>query len=237
MVTDRIFNTDCLKGLKSIPDNSVDLVATDVPYLCTSRGGGGGNMSGYWVTDKARSGKIFEYNNIDISVYLPELYRVLKENTHCYIMCNNLNLPHFMTEISKSKFHFTKCLIWDKVNKICGRYYMSQFEYVIMLRKGGDRPVNNCSLSDILRFRNAKTKDADGANIHDSEKPVDLFRMLISQSTNKGDLVLDPFMGSGTTAVASLREARHFIGFEIDRKYYEVACDRVKSEMTERTLF
>ena len=227
---------DCLEGMKMIPDGSVDLVATDVPYLCTSRGGSG-TMSGYWTNDQARNGKIFDHNDIKIEEYLPEFYRILKEDTHCYIMCNNFNLIHFLKVIDDSPFHFTKCLIWDKCSKICGRYYMGQYEYIIMLRKGGDRPVNDCGMSDILSVPLHRDKNADGTNIHDSQKPVELFQTLIRQSTLKTQTVLDPFMGSGTTAVACLREKRHFIGFELNEKYYRKSLDRITAEKQYPTLF
>lgn len=110
---------------------------------------------------------------------------------------------------------------------------MNQFEYIIMLRKGGDRKVNDCGISDVLMFANRKDKNADGSNVHDSQKPIGLFRTLIMQSTNNGDLVLDPFMGSGTTAIACIREKRHFIGFEINEEYYEKAMKRIKKEQEE----
>lgn len=109
MEIDKIYNMDCLEGMKQIPDGSVDLVATDPPYKLTSRGSSG-TMSGYWATDIARKGKVFEHNDIEIEEYLPEFYRILKPDAHCYIMCNNLNLPHFFEVISKSKFNFIKLL-------------------------------------------------------------------------------------------------------------------------------
>ena len=111
---DKIFCEDCLEGMKRIPDGSVDLIATDPPYKLTSRGSKS-TMSGYWATDIARKGKVFEHNDIEIEQYLPEFYRILKPDAHCYIMCNNLNLPHFFEVISKSKFHFVKLLVWDKM--------------------------------------------------------------------------------------------------------------------------
>lgn len=225
-----IYNEDCLQGMKSIPDESVDCIVTDPPYRLTSRGGSG-TMSGYLVTDLSRKGKVFENNNIDIQDYIDELYRVLKDRTHCYIMCNQLNLPHFLQVISNSKFKYVKCLVWDKGNKICGRFYMNCFEYIIMLRKGGERPINNCGSPDLLRYPNKKTKDANGKNIHDSEKPVDLMEVLISNSTNPGDTILDPFMGSGTTAVGAIRAKRNYIGFELQKEYCDAARERIHREM------
>lgn len=228
-----LLNGDCLKLMKDIPNNEIDLIATDVPYKLTSRGNCG-TMSGYWANKKTLEGKVFTHNDIDIEDYIGEFYRILKDGTHCYIMCNQLNLPHFIDIINKSKFSFIKCLIWDKCNKICGHYYMNCFEYIIMLRKGAARRINNCGQGDILRVPNKKTKNADGKNIHDSEKPIELMNILIENSSNVGDIVLDPFMGSGTTGVACVNTNRRFIGIELDENYYNIACKRVEDAINNK---
>ena len=236
METDKIYNMDCLQGMREIPDCSIDLIVTDVPYKITARGNAG-NSGGMLRTELSLKGKIFAHNDIDIEDYLPEFYRVLKDGTHCYIMCNHINLIHFLKVIDASEFHFTKCLIWDKKFKINGKYYMSQFEYILFLRKGKDRPINDCGSSDIISIPNIKPKDKKGRNLHDSAKPVPLFQHLISNSTKKGDLVLDPFMGSGTTAVACINIARKYIGYEIDRNYYDACMRRVKGTYRQGDLF
>lgn len=159
----KIYQGDCRKLLKLIDNDSIDLVCSDVAYPVQSRGGSG-NMGGYWTDSQTRKGKIFKSNDIDISEYINDLYRILKDRSHCYLMCNDYNLLHFLDVVGKSEFHFTKCLIWDKCAKICGRYYMAQKEYIIMLRKGGDRPINECGTSDILSvpIPTNKRKDKDG---------------------------------------------------------------------------
>lgn len=233
----KIYNEDCLIGMRQMQDKSIDLIVTDPPYKVTSKGCAG-TMSGYWTNQKSNDGKIFDCNDIDIQEYIQEFYRLLKDDAHCYIMCNNLNLPHFFDVISnKSDFKFVKLLVWDKQSKICGRYYMGQVEHIFMLRKGKDKPINNCGMSDLLAFPLKRDKDDKGNNIHDSQKPVDLFRALVSQSSNKGDLILDPFMGSGTTAIACMKENRHFIGFELDKNYYKIANERIKIEQSQLSLF
>lgn len=113
---------DCLERMKEIPDGSIDCVVTDPPYRITSRGSSG-SMGGYWINEKTKKGKIFDNNNIDCSKYLQILYNKLKDKTLCYIMCNNLNLQKMLNEGTKAGFNFVKCLIWNKENKICGRYY------------------------------------------------------------------------------------------------------------------
>lgn len=232
----KLYKGDCVEVMKSLPSNSVDLIVTDPPYKVTSKGCSG-TMSGYWVEERTNKGKIFDNNDTDIEDYIDGFYRILKDGTHCYIMCNQLNLPHFLEVIGKSEFKYVKCLIWDKGNKICGRFYMNCFEYIIMLRKGRERPINDCGMPDILRVLNIKTLDKEGKNIHDSEKPIRLMQILIEQSTNEGEVVFEPFMGSGTTGVASVQSKRNFIGVEIYDKYFDLAEKRINNATQTLTLF
>ena len=231
---DKIYNMDCLEGMEYMPDESIDLIVTDPPYKVTQNGGCG-NMSGYVKSEAYRKGRVFKHNDIDIEEYLPHFYRILKNKGHCYIMCNNLNLPHFFDVISKSGFHFTKLLVWDKKNKICSRYYMCQVEYIFFLRKGSDKQINECGTSDLLSYSNPRDKMKDGSNIHDSQKPVRLMQTLIECSSNEDEVVFDPFIGSGTTAVAAIKSNRRFIGFELDKHYFDIANKQIISEMRKKS--
>lgn len=177
-------------------------------------------------------GKIFENNDIKPCEYLADFYRVLKDGSHCYIMINNLNLIEMLNEAEKVGFHFVKSLIWDKQSKICGRYYMTCFEYILFFRKGSDKPINDCSTPDILSIPVQKLKDKEGNNVHDTEKPVKLMETLILNSSNEGETILDPFMGIGSTGVASLLNGRNFLGCEIQKNYFDVAEERIKYTAT-----
>lgn len=230
----QVYNMDCLDGFKQIDDESIDLICTDPPYKITSRGGSG-NMGGYWTSDIAKSGKIFDNNSIEIKDYAKELYRVLKDKSILYIMTNNVNLIEMLNELTSVGFHFVKSLIWEKNNKICGRYYMGCYEYILLFRKGGDRPINNPNTPDILRVPINKMKDSDGSNIHDTEKPVELMKILIENSSNKGDIILEPFAGTGSTLMAAKELERNFIGFEIDEKYYNVSKNRLNNVSVKTT--
>ena len=231
---------DCLELMKDIPDKSVDLIVTDPPYRVTSRGSAG-NSGGMLQKDINKKDQVFAHNNIDCSAYAPEFYRVLKDGSHCYVMTNHINLIHMLntftdlrTEEEKDNgvkpygFHFIKSLVWDKGNKIMGQYYMSQFEYILFFRKGKGVKINNCGTSDILSVPNVKMKGEDGKNLHDTEKPVDLMKILIENSSNKNDVVLDPFMGSGSTGVACVHTNRNFIGIELDEEYFNIAKKRIE---------
>lgn len=221
-----IKNGDCLELMKNIPDNSVDMILTDPPYKITARGNGG-NSGGMFQKKEVNNGKVFKVNDLDIEDWLPEFYRVLKDGTHCYIMTNNKNITHYLSVINSSPFHFIKNLIWVKDNKIMGQTYMSQFEYVIMLRKGKHKRINDCGQSDVLQIPNKKMKNLEGKTIHDTEKPTKLNEVLISNSTNEGEIVLDPFMGIGSCGVACVNTNRNFIGMELDENYFEIAKERI----------
>lgn len=224
----KLYNEDCLKILKNINNNSIDLIVTDPPYKLTKRGSSG-TMGGYWKSEKAKQGIIFDNNNIEIKDYIYELYRVLKDKSILYIMCNNTNLQEMLNQGINAGFNFVKCLIWEKGNKICGTYYMGCYEYILLFRKGGHRPINKCGTPDILHIPIKKLKDKNGNNLHDTEKPVELMKILVENSSNENELVLDPFMGIGTTGVACKELNRDFIGIELDENYFNIAKERINN--------
>lgn len=213
--------------LRNIKDNSIDLIVTDPPYRVSKRGNPG-NSGGMLRKTLFSQGKVFENNDISPEEYIPEFYRILKEGSHCYIMTNHRNLKHMLNTATEYGFKFIKSLIWDKGNKIMGQYYMSQFEYILFFRKGKGKKINDCGTSDILRVPNRKTKDCMGNNIHDTEKPVELMKILIKNSTKEGEMVLDPFGGIGTVAAACQEIGRRYTVVEINEKYYEVAKRRLQ---------
>ena len=227
---------DCLEGMEQIPNESIDLVVTDPPYKTTSRGNAG-NSGGMLQKKINMKGKVFKHNDIDPKVYIPEIFRVLKDGSHFYIMTNHINLQNMLNICTENGFHFIKSLIWNKGNKIMGQFYMSQFEYILFFRKGKGKKINKCGTADILNIPNKKTKGSDGKNLHDTEKPVELMKVLIENSSQENQIVLDPFMGSGTTAIACINTNRNYIGFEIDPDYYEAALERMRIHMQQQTIF
>ena len=226
---------DCLELMKDIPDNSIDLIVTDPPYRVTSRGSAG-NSGGMLQKKINKQGKVFSFNDISCKQYAPEFYRILKDSTHCYVMCNHTNLIEMLNVFTNVGFKFVKCLIWNKGNKIMGQFYMNQFEYIMFFRKGKAKKINNCGTSDILEVPNKKTK-INGKNIHDTEKPIDLMKILIENSSKENEIVLDPFMGIGSTGVACINTNRNFIGIELDEKYFEIAKKRIEETEEQLTLF
>lgn len=240
-----LYQGDCLEVMKNIPNESIDLIVTDPPYKTTARGNAG-NSGGMLQKDINKKGQVFTHNNIDCSEYAPEFYRILKDGSHCYIMTNHVNLIHMLNvftdlrsdeeknnNIKPYGFHFIKSLIWDKRNKIMGQYYMSQFEYILFFRKGKGIKINNCGTSDILSFPNLKTKSQDGKNLHDTEKPEKLMETLVINSSKDDNIILDAFMGIGSTGVACINTNRKFIGIELDENYFNIAKERIEKAQKE----
>lgn len=222
-----LYNTDAIEWLKTLDNDSVDLIVSDPPYRVSQHGHSG--LGGIFKTkvgeDKKLNGKLFEHNEVDVNDYAGELYRVLKPDSHCYIMTNDRNLQNFLNVFTNIGFNFCKLLIWDKQNKITNQYYMNQVEYILFIYKGRNKQINNCGTSNLISVNNVKNKTHN----HPTEKPVELMEILIKNSTNEGDLVLDPFVGVGATPVACQNLKRNFIGCEIDKKYYDTTMERLNS--------
>lgn len=223
-----LHNGNCMDIMKDIPNESVDLIVTDPPYKTTSRGSSG-NSGGMLKKEINKKGDVFTHNNISCKEYAPEYYRILKDGSHCYIMTNHTNLIEMLNTFTSVGFHFIKSLIWDKGNKIMGRFYMSQFEYILFFRKGKGVKINNCGTPDILRVPNKKTKDENGNNLHDTEKPVELMEIIIQNSSKENDIVVDTFMGINATGVACKRNNRNFIGIELDENYFNISKERISN--------
>jgi len=163
-----------------------------------------------------KNGMMFEHNEIKFSEWLPEVYRVLKKCTHCYIMVNSRNLNELQNESDKVGFVFQNLLVWHKTNsQTPNKYYMQNAEFILMLSKRPAKNINNMGTKTVLSIPNII-----GNKMHPTEKPVDLIKILIENSSQKNEIVLDIFMGVGSTARASKILERRYIGSEIDEAYY-----------------
>jgi site-specific DNA-methyltransferase (adenine-specific) len=218
----RIENSDFLSN--DIADSSIDLVVTDPPYKIV--GGGCTTISGGIFNKEqnvnVKTGTLFNNNEIAFSDWIPEVYRVLKNGTHAYIMCNGRNVANLQAEAEKAGFTFQNLLVWNKGNVTPNRYYMQKCEFILMLRKGKARTINNPGSNNLLEIPNII-----GKKQHPTEKPVELMKIMIENSSNPGETILDPFIGAGSSGIAALQLGRSFIGYEIDKKYYEIASARI----------
>ena len=229
----KIINENAIEFMKALGNESIDLIVTDPPYKVTPKGCAG-NSGGMMITKETMKGKIFKHNDIKPIDYIPEFYRLLKDGSHCYIMTNHVNLQEMLNVATECDFHFIKSLVWNKGNKIMGRFYMSQFEYILFFRKGKGKKSERCGTADIWNVPNKKTKGENGKNLHDTEKPVELMKILVENSSQVGELVLDPFVGVGATAIACKELDRQYIGIELDEHYYNIAVNRINNWICEQ---
>lgn len=215
---------DCLEFMKDIPDDSVDLIVTDPPYKTITGGDSNGANSVRPKGMLSGNRKLFKFQNMKVCLWMPELYRILKTKTHCYIFTNSLNLQEILNEATRIGFKLHNILIWEKNNCTPSQYYMKNCEYVIFLRKGKAKWINNIGDSKTVH----KFNNIIGSKLHPTEKPVDLIEFYVKNSSNPNDVVLDPFMGSGTTGVACVNTNRNFIGMELNEKYFHIAKERIE---------
>lgn len=216
---------DCLERMKEIPDASVDLCVSDIPYKLTGGGKGDG------VNSKRPKGILQDNTQLmkvpKFKEWLPDLYRVMKDGTHIYLMCNFLNLNQLMNDVQDAGFKTVNLLVWEKNNCTPSQFYMKNCEYTLLIRKGGSKYINNIGASKTVH----KFDNIIGNKLHPTEKPIELMKFYIENSSNKGDTVLDMFMGSGSTGVACLNANRSFIGIETDEKYFDIGVKRMQESI------
>jgi len=219
-------NSCAVSGLKSLEAESIDMIFTDPPYRTISGGSGPTSIMHNRPSGmlSKNDGKIFQHNNVGFDDYLPELFRVLKSGSHMYLMVNFLNLETAMFAIRTAGFDIHNLLIWRKNNSTPNRWYMKNVEYVLFARKGKAKAIRNNGSKTCHDFKNII-----GNKTHPTEKPVDLISHYIENSSNVGDLVLDPFFGTGSSAIAAVALGRRFVGFELGTEYFDVARDRLES--------
>lgn len=225
---------DNLEYLKKLPDNCVDLVVTDPPYNVSQ----GKNITFNGKTIVKEFGDWD--HNFNPEEVLTEIKRVLKPKGQIYIFCGTNQIPQYM-KILKDKWFFRNLLIWYKRNpapRISKTNYLFACEYIIYGINEQGKPTESTfnfnKQSDmhnvfITNSLQGKERLKEGLkSIHPTQKPLDILKKLIEVSSDKGDIVLDVFMGVGSTAVACKQLGRHFLGCDIDPKYCYYARKRVE---------
>lgn len=177
-------------------------------------------------TTYTKQGKLFKHNEIKFSEWLPKVYRVLKPQSHIYIYISPRNLKELQVEAEKVGFLFQQLIVWDKGNATPNKYYLNAYELILMMRKGKAKNIKNMGEKNILRIKNI----LGGNKVHPTEKPEELNKILIENSSNENNIVLDPFMGSGSCGTACQKLNRNFIGIEIDEKYFNIAKERLEQK-------
>lgn len=216
---------DSIEYMEAMSDESVDLLLTDPPYSVIT----GGNNHAKNV--RRPTGCLTSNSNLMREIpafkdWLGHCFRVLKDGTHAYFMVNYSNLIELHQAVTDAGFKVHNLLVWRKNNNTPSQYYMKNCEYVIFARKGKAKYINNIGASKTVHdFNNVTGRE------HPTQKPVDLMQFYIENSSNVGDLIFDPFMGSGSTGVAAIKSGRDFLGIELFEDYYEIATKRIEDAL------
>lgn len=214
----KLIHGDCLEVMKTIPDESIDLVVTDPPYLI--------NYRSHWNSHSKPISGDNDYNLIEKSI--EEMYRVLKPDSAAYIFCSPKRIDYFMGCCKDSRFTIKNNIVWVKNNWSSGDLkasYGQKYEIILLLNKGR-KCFNGKRLTDIWFF----DRVAFQHQYHPNEKPVRLLEQCIIKHSNESDIVLDPFMGSGSTGIACIHTDRQFLGIEKDMDYFLIAEQRIDLE-------
>ena len=218
----RIYNMDCLEGMKEMQDNSINCIITDPPYSglqSKSRGDGRFSQEEHHIDYDDLSERAFL---LFLKPIFRELYRVLKVGGHLYCFTDWKQLRNMADCIELASFKIVNLVCWDKGHFGTGAGYRSQAEYILVFSKGLPNIFNLNNIGNVITCKRATDND------HPHEKPLELIDVFILNSTQKDDIVFDPFLGSGTTAEAAIKRGRQFIGMDVSKDYFTAAQIRVK---------
>lgn len=207
-----------------------DLIVSDIPYPLESGGNTTGEMGGKF--DKKN------YDNsgslIDCDIPFDEIMAVcagLLDQDHAYFMVNNRHVANCENAALAAGFRFHNWLVWDKGTGTPNRWYMKNCEFTFFGFRGKGQYISDCGSRQLISCPNVLN------GVHDTQKPVALMEHYIRNSSRVGQIVVDPFMGSGTTGIAAINLGRKFIGIEKDERHFDNAVRRIETETRQASLF
>ena len=231
----KLYNCDCLEFMKIMEDKSVDLALTDPPYntgMSPKKSNGSTWLSHFFDDDYTEE----EYQQL-VNNCSKEFFRVLKNDSSSYIYINWKEYPRWFYAAKNNGFKIKACIVWDKVIHGLGSQYKYRHEFIIFVNKGKPEIKQPKELgkfyTDIWRIQRINYTDKQ----HDTQKVLSVEEVPILHGSNKNDIIFDPFLGSGTTAVACEKLGRRWIGVEISEKYCEISAKRIANESNQTKLF
>lgn len=225
---------DCFHFLSKLEAGSVDVIVTDPAYsgMNNKLKLGRGRIVGKYADKGTDNGKWFsEFHDTEenYAKFLSECKRVLNKKTgHIYIMFDSFSLLS-LGHIVRQYFDVKNIITWDKVNLGMGHYFRRRHEFILFATTGNNRKIKNRKFPDVWRFKrihNAK---------YPTQKPVEVFQAMIFASTEPGFTVCDPFVGSGSSAIAAIKNKCNFIGCDISTKSIETTTKRINQFLEDGT--
>lgn len=219
----KLYQGDCLEVMKNIENGSVDLVVTDPPYEIATTGAGM-----YKQADKQYVKELNGMKDGFSEVVLDELCRVMKK-INIYFFCSQKQIIPLLDYFVKKKKCNWNILSWHKTNPIpaCGNKYLTDTEFILFFREKGVKVYGSFDTKRTWYATPLNQSDKKKYG-HPTVKPLFILENLVINSSQKGDVVLDCFMGSGSTGVAALNMKRNFIGIEFDEGYFKIAQNRIE---------
>ncbi len=217
---------DCLDFLRSLADASVDIIVTDPAYSGMNQHlqlGRGRIVGHYGSKSDATERKWFQEFHDDPDTYrhfLTECKRVLRNNRHLYIMFDSYSLLT-LGPIVREVFDVKNLITWDKIAIGMGHYFRRRHEYVLFATKG-HRKLSRRDIPDVWRFRRIHRAT------YPTQKPVEVFAAMLCGSVEPGFVVCDPFMGSGSAAIAALKHGCSFVGADVSEQAIAIARERTE---------
>lgn len=214
---------DATTFMRALAPNSVDCIITDPAYASLEKHRAKGTTTRLKQSKGSSSLWFPVVGNDYFFDFFRACHAALKPGGHLYFFCDPETSYVVLPEAIDADFLWGNRLIWDKLAIGMGYHYRRQYEDILFLKKHGPRRgLASMSISDVLRVRRVKSADA-----YPTEKPVELLKILIEQSTKADELIVDPFVGSGATAEAAVSLSRRFLGCDIEQRAVGIANARL----------
>lgn len=243
----KIYNDDCLNVLKKLKDNSIDLIIADPPYFLSNGGKSINNgkivsvNKGEWDKVNSRGEKL-----LFTEKWIKACKRVIKPTGSIFIMGSYHNIFDVYDACYKYGLKIINFITWNKTDPpplIYKNKFRFSAEHILWVKKGKVHKfnykyiynVNSEEMTDVWRL-SAVSLPEKKFGYHPTQKPIKLMERMIFACTDEGDVVLDPFMGSGTTVVASKKLNRKFIGIEKEISYFNIAKSRIQSTKVSKKM-
>ena len=210
---------DAVQWLRDLPTESVDLVVTDPAYESLEKHRAVGTTTRLKHSKSSSNDWFRVFPNSRFGELFAEIFRVLKPDTHFYLFCDAETMFVAKPEAEKAGFKFWKPLVWDKQTIGMGYHYRARYEFILFFEKG-KRRLNDLGVADII-------KEPRIHRGYPAEKPVKVSEVVIGQSSQPGDVVADPFMGSGSVGVAALNLGRRFLGTDLNPEAVAYSAQRL----------
>lgn len=219
---------DAVAWLRTLADESVDLLVTDPAYESLEKHRKVGTTTRLKQSDASSNPWFQIFPNSRFPEFFVEVFRVLRPNSHFYILCDQETMFITKPMAEAVGFTFWKPIVWDKVFLGMGYHFRARYEFVLFFEKG-KRKLNDLGVPDVLSFKRIRGG-------YPTEKPVELLEVLVKQSSSLGQLVVDPFMGSGSTGEAAVKLGRNFAGNDLDAEAVARTAIRMRPHGAELAL-